>query len=94
MRYKSVPHFCVEGGDNKYASIAAASILAKVGRDTYIEELCEQHPELITRYNIDKNKGYGTKKHIEGIHEHGVTEWHRKSYGICKNAETNNLLTT
>ena len=86
MRYKSVPHFCVEGGDNKYASIAAASILAKVGRDTYIEELCEKHPELVTYYNIDKNKGYGTKKHIEGIHEHGITEWHRKSYGICKGA--------
>jgi len=87
MKYKSVPHFCVEGGDNKYASIAAASILAKVGRDTYIEELCEQYPELVTHYNIDKNKGYGTKKHIDGIREHGITQWHRKSYGLCRNAD-------
>ena len=92
MRYKSIPHFCVEGGDNKYTCIAAASILAKVERDNYIEDLCEKHPELITFYNIDKNKGYGTKKHIEGIHEHGVTEWHRKSYGICKTAEIANLI--
>lgn len=86
MRYTSIPHFCIEGGDNKYASIAAASILAKVERDIYIEELCKKHPELVTYYNIDKNKGYGTKKHIEGIHEYGITEWHRKSYGICKEA--------
>jgi len=86
MRYKSIPHICIEGGDNKYASIAAASILAKVGRDNYIEEMCEKHPELVSYYNIDKNKGYGTKKHIEGIHEYGISIWHRKTYGICKGA--------
>ena len=83
MKYKSVPHFCVEGGDNKYCAIAAASILAKVERDRYIEELCKENPELDENYGLLNNKGYGTKKHIDGIKEHGITKWHRKSYGIC-----------
>jgi ribonuclease HII len=74
----------VEGGDNKYSSIAAASILAKVARDTYIDELCQQNPELVERYSIDSNKGYGAKKHLDGIKEHGITVWHRRSFGICK----------
>lgn len=75
---------CIEGGDNKYTAIAAASILAKVARDQYIEELCELNPELDERYSILSNKGYGAKKHIEGIKEHGITIWHRRSFGICK----------
>lgn len=74
----------VEGGDNKYTSIAAASILAKVSRDKYIEELCIQNPELIERYSIDSNKGYGSKKHMEGIKKYGITKWHRRTFGICK----------
>ena len=78
-------YVCVEGGDNKYVSIAAASILAKVARDEYIEELCKQYPELIEHYGIDSNKGYGAKKHLDGIKEHGITIWHRRSFGICKN---------
>ena len=78
-------HVCIEGGDNKYTSIAAASILAKVERDTYIENLCSSHPELDERYGISKNKGYGTKQHIEGIKQFGISEFHRKSYGLCKN---------
>ena len=77
-------HVCIEGGDNKYSSIAAASILAKVARDSYIEELCKEHHELIENYSIDSNKGYGAKKHLDGIKEHGITQWHRKSFGICK----------
>lgn len=74
----------VEGGDNKYSSIAAASILAKVERDNYIDELCKENPELVINYGINSNKGYGAKKHIEGIKEHGITIWHRRSFGICK----------
>jgi ribonuclease HII len=81
---EQVPHVCVEGGDNKYSSIAAASILAKVARDTYIDELCQQNPQLIEHYSIDSNKGYGAKKHLDGIKEHGITIWHRRSFGICK----------
>lgn len=80
----SIPHTCIEGGDNKFTAIAAASILAKVERDKYIEELCIKYPELIEHYGIDNNKGYGAKKHIEGIKQHGITIWHRKSFGICK----------
>jgi ribonuclease HII len=80
-----IEHKCIEGGDNKYCAIAAASILAKTERDKYIEALCEENPELDEKYGLVKNKGYGTKKHIDGIKEHGITEYHRKTYGLCKN---------
>lgn len=79
-----IPHLCIEGGDNKYSAIAAASILAKVSRDNYIEELVKENPELSEKYGIDSNKGYGAKKHIDGIHKYGITKWHRKTFGICK----------
>ena len=79
-----VSHTCIEGGDNLYAAIAAASILAKTERDKYIEDMCAQHPELITKYDLLKNKGYGTKKHLDGIRDHGITPFHRRSFGICK----------
>tara|TARA_B100001093_G_C26612208_1_gene920722 strand:- start:12 stop:758 length:747 start_codon:yes stop_codon:yes gene_type:complete len=89
MRYTDdglmpINHICIEGGDNKYCAIAAASILAKTERDKYINELCEENPELIEKYSIDKNKGYGTKKHLDGIKNNGISKWHRKTYGICK----------
>ena len=84
-KIEEMPYVTIEGGDNKYASIAAASILAKVERDRYIEELCEKNPELAEHYGIDSNKGYGAKRHIEGIKQHGITIWHRRSFGICKN---------
>jgi ribonuclease HII len=74
----------IEGGDNKFTAIAAASILAKVERDKYIEELCKENPELIERYNIDSNKGYGSKKHMDGIKTYGITKWHRRTFGLCK----------
>lgn len=79
----------VIGGDNTYCSIAAASILAKWHRDQYIAELCETYPELIERYNLDSNKGYGTKQHINGIKQHGITQWHRRSFGICNTSTFN-----
>ena len=74
----------IEGGDNKYTPIAAASILAKVERDKYIDQLCLENPELVERYGIDTNKGYGSKKHMDGIKQYGITKWHRKTFGICK----------
>jgi ribonuclease HII len=90
-QFKSIPnqassleYICIEGGDNKYTAIAAASILAKVARDQYIEELCDLNPELDLHYGIRSNKGYGAKKHLDGIKEHGITVWHRRSFGICK----------
>tara|TARA_B100000925_G_scaffold290739_1_gene276676 strand:- start:1427 stop:2122 length:696 start_codon:yes stop_codon:yes gene_type:complete len=83
--YSQVNHKCIEGGDNKYTAIAAASILAKVERDKYIEELCSEYPHLDERYDLLSNKGYGTKAHMDGIKKHGITAWHRRTYGICKN---------
>ena len=80
----SISHTCIKGGDNEYSAIAAASILAKVERDKYIEDLCNEHPYLCENYSIDTNKGYGAKKHLDGIKNHGITKWHRKSFGICK----------
>lgn len=84
-KIETIPYMTVEGGDNKYASIAAASILAKVERDRYIEKLCQQNPELSEHYGIDSNKGYGAKRHIDGIKEHGITIWHRRTFAPCKN---------
>ena len=83
-KLETIKYKMVEGGDNKYTSIAAASILAKVERDKYIDELCVLNPELIEHYGIDSNKGYGSKKHMDGIKQHGITKWHRKTFGICK----------
>ena len=80
---KRIQHVCIEGGDNTYSCIAAASILAKVARDDYIAELCKQEPSLIERYDLLKNKGYGTKKHMDGIKKHGITIWHRRSFAPC-----------
>jgi ribonuclease HII len=80
----TLSHVCIEGGDNTYSCIAAASILAKVARDDYIAELCKQEPSLIERYDLLKNKGYGTKKHMDGIKKYGITKWHRRSFGICR----------
>ncbi len=85
--FKDVPHHCIISGDNTYSCIAAASILAKVERDNYIDELCENNPFLKEYYKIDTNKGYGAKFHLEGIKKHGITKWHRRSYGPCKTAE-------
>jgi len=70
-------------GDNKYQSIAAASILAKCARDKYvIDVMHKKYPN----YGWDTNKGYGTKKHYAALQEHGATEFHRHSYNlkICK----------
>jgi ribonuclease HII len=82
-KIETIPYDFIEGGDNKYSAIAAASILAKVERDKYIEELCVANPDLVEKYSLDTNKGYGSKKHLDGIKEHGITVWHRRTFGIC-----------
>jgi ribonuclease HII len=76
-------HVCITKGDNKYASIAAASILAKVTRDQHILSLCEENPELQEHYEIAKNKGYGTANHMKGLREHGLSPYHRRTFGLC-----------
>ena len=78
-----IEHHCIIGGDDKYDSIAAASILAKTYRDEYIKKLCEERPELL-KYGLDKNKGYGTKQHLEAIKQYGLQPEHRRTFGICK----------
>lgn len=87
----TIPHATVEKGDNTYSSIAAASILAKNAHDEYIFDLCEKYPDLKTKYDLHNNVGYGTKKHMDGIRQHGITQWHRKSFGICKQSVVNPL---
>ena len=84
-----ISYTTVVKGDSKYTPIAAASILAKVSRDKYIEEMCEKYPLLDEYYGIKSNKGYGSKKHIDGIKKYGISPWHRKSFGICATSKIN-----
>jgi len=86
---KQLNNVLVEGGDNKYCSIAAASILAKVERDNYIRAMCLEFPKLDTYYGLLNNKGYGTIKHMEGIKKYGISKWHRNTYGCCKDSTIN-----
>lgn len=89
--FVQIPHTCIEGGDNKYSAIAAASILAKVARDDYIDDLCKQYPLLDERYGLQSNKGYGTKIHMDGIKKYGISQFHRTSFGICKTEKLNSI---
>lgn len=77
-RYHNIPHECVIKGDDKFLSIAAASILAKVYRDNLMKELAVEFPI----YDWHKNKGYPTKFHLNAVKEHGLSVWHRKSFRI------------
>jgi ribonuclease HII len=72
----------IKKGDSKFYNIAAASILAKVSRDEYIYELCDLDITLDNYYLLKKNKGYGTKDHLNGIKNHGLSKYHRKSFHI------------
>ncbi len=76
--YSQIPHLCIVKGDGKYMSIAAASILAKTHRDEYMEKLHQQFPH----YNWQKNKGYPTREHREGIARYGTTDFHRMSFNL------------
>ncbi|CAM3052223.1 ribonuclease HII [Staphylococcus argensis] len=79
-----IPQQSLVKGDSKSVSIAAASILAKEYRDRYMRELDEQYPG----YEFSKNVGYGTKAHIEGLNQLGVTPVHRKSFEPIKSMMT------
>ena len=70
------PHRCLVKGDSLSASIAAASILAKVSRDRFMVEMAEQFPE----YRFDKHKGYGTKLHYELLAQYGPSPIHRRTF--------------
>ena len=76
--YQNIPHQCIIQGDGKYASIAAASILAKTYRDEFMQKLHASFPQ----YGWDTNKGYGTATHRIAIEQHGLCCHHRKSFNI------------
>lgn len=76
--YGDIPHACIIKGDGTYASIAAASILAKTYRDEYMGQLHEQFPH----FGWQVNKGYPTRQHRDAIREHGDTPFHRKSFRL------------
>ena len=80
-----VSYSCIPKGDNLYYSIAAASILAKVYHDEYIQEVCRSNPILNDRYGWLSNMGYGTKIHLDGIKKYGISKYHRKTFAPCKN---------
>ena len=69
---------CIVKGDGKFASIAAASVLAKTYRDEYMRKLAQEYPQ----YGWERNMGYPTKEHVEAIMAHGYTPHHRKSFHL------------
>lgn len=75
---KKIPNQSIIKGDSKYLSIAAASILAKTCRDTYMNKIHEEFP----MYNWKQNKGYPTKEHREAIRKYGTTKYHRMSFRL------------
>jgi ribonuclease HII len=79
--YKKISHQCIVKGDGKFASIAAASILAKTYRDDYMNLIHKEFPE----YGWNKNKGYGTAIHRKAIEQIGLSKYHRKSFNILPN---------
>ena len=76
--YHDIPHRCIVGGDAKYASIAAASVLAKTYRDDYMLKIHEKFPH----YGWCQNKGYPTKMHREAILKHGISPYHRQTFRL------------
>ncbi len=77
-KYKAVPHHCIVKGDGLFASIAAASVLAKTHRDEYMHQLHLKHPV----YSWDRNKAYATAIHVEAIKKFGLSPYHRKSFQL------------
>jgi ribonuclease HII len=80
-RYKNIPDHCIVKGDDKYASIAAASILAKTYRDEYMKKIHDEYPP----YGWNRNKGYGTLIHRAAIEQHGLCQYHRRSFKLLPN---------
>lgn len=76
--FQKIPFHCIVKGDGIYASIAAASILAKTGRDEYMRDQSRHFPQ----YGWDQNKGYPTEAHREAIRQHGPSPLHRKSFRL------------
>lgn len=77
-RYHTIPHKCIIRGDSAFASIAAASVLAKTHRDEFMLSLHLDYKH----YGWDKNKGYGTSTHRTAIGKYGISPYHRKSFTL------------
>lgn len=80
--WRGVPYECMVGADDRVASVAASSILAKTARDAQVLGWCDEDPTLDERYKIRGNKGYLSAAHIEGLRVHGWSARHRKSYRV------------
>ncbi len=76
--YPEIPHLCMVKGDSSFTSIAAASVLAKTHRDSYMYQLHRQFP----CYGWDRNKAYATPAHREAIRVYGESPFHRKSFRL------------
>lgn len=85
--FRDVPHHCIVKGDSKFASIAAASILAKTYRDEYMEALHGSFPQ----YGWMKNKGYPTIMHREAIRTYGFCNHHRMTFRLLPDTDTTQL---
>jgi len=81
-----IEYITITKGDDKYKSIAAASILAKVYHDEHIADLVKNNPEL-KHYDLLNNMGYGTKKHMKALTENGSSKFHRMSFRPCFNSK-------
>lgn len=80
--YREIPYECLPKADLTVSHVSAASILAKTTRDEQVIALCDQDSTLHDRYGIRRNKGYLTPEHIKGLHVHGATSHHRRSYKV------------
>jgi ribonuclease HII len=79
--YRNIPHYCIVKGDGLYASIAAASVLAKTWRDDFMVSL----HDACKHYGWDRNKGYPTREHRMAIAKFGISPYHRKSFSLFGN---------
>jgi ribonuclease HII len=82
--YKDLPYATIVKGDGKYLSIAAASILAKTYRDDYMCQLHAEYPQ----YGWNRNAGYPTKEHREAIRRYGITPYHRRTFNLLGDGQT------
>jgi ribonuclease HII len=82
--YRNIPHVCVVKGDATFASIAAASVLAKTHRDEWMCRLAKEFPA----YGWEQNMGYPTEKHRAAIQKYGVTPYHRRSFKLVEEMQS------
>lgn len=77
-KYDGIPYCCIAKGDGKFASIAAASVLAKTYRDEFMRRIAAEYPE----YGWERNMGYPTREHVDAIRKYGLSPYHRRSFHL------------